>query len=442
VTEASAGPLPRDGSVVVVGAGLGGLRAAEALREGGFGGSLVMVGEEPHPPYDRPPLSKQVLSGAWPAERLILADDAKLADLGVEHRFGHRAISFDAAARRIELDDGSELRPDAVVLATGAHPRPLPGAAGDGVLMLRTLEDAAAMRRHVLPDGSPARVVVVGAGFIGSEVAATCAGLGCDVTVVEAAATPLSLALGEEVGRACGAMHPRNGVSLLTSAGVTGLHDLREGASGGAAAAGSGDAGGAAAADALSAGASPRYRVDLATGSSLDADAVVVGIGVVPNVEWLEGSGLELVNGVVCDQSLFAADGVVVVGDMARWRWRRDGREDLVRIEHWQVAADSGAAAARSLLAGRDAAPAFQPIPYFWSDQYGLKIQMLGHPEPDDEVAVVEGSLDEERFVVIYGKDGRLTGVLGIGRPRHLMSYRPLLAAGSSWDDALAHTFS
>jgi NADPH-dependent 2,4-dienoyl-CoA reductase/sulfur reductase-like enzyme len=415
--------LPLDGSVVVVGAGLGGLRAVEGLRKEGFTGRLVLVGEEQHPPYDRPPLSKQVLAGTWPPDKVVLADQARLDALGVELRLGHRATSLDAEARRLELDDGTVLSPDAVVIATGARPRPLPGVDDpEATLLLRTIEDAQVLRQQATVHGPGSRVVVVGAGFIGSEVASTCAGLGCEVTVVEVAATPLSLALGEEVGRACGAMHGRNGVTLLTGVGVTGVRDLDP--SDGPSPAADGRSG-------------PRW-VDLGDGRSLAADVVVVGIGVVPNVQWLEGSGLEVSNGVVCDPARFAADGVVVVGDMARWRSRHDGGEELVRIEHWEMAATGGEAGARALLAGRDRAPDFSPVPYFWSDQYGLKIQMLGRPEPDDEIAVVDGSFDEERFVVLYGRRSRLTAVMAIGRPRQLMSYRPLLANGSSWDDAVA----
>ena len=166
---------------------------------------------------------------------------------------------------------------------------------------------------------------------------------------------------------------------------------------------------------------------------------VVVGIGVVPAVDWLDGSGLDLDGGVRCDGALFAADGVVAAGDLARWPHPTYGE---IRIEHWQVAAEEGVAAARSLLAGRDAAPVFDPVPYFWSDQYGMKIQMVGHPDPDDEVAVVDGRLDEERFVALYGRDNRLTGAVALSRPRQLMAFRPLLVAGASFAEARAHLAS
>jgi NADPH-dependent 2,4-dienoyl-CoA reductase/sulfur reductase-like enzyme len=434
-------PLATDGTAVVVGASLAGLRAVQGLRDGGFAGRLVLVGDELHYPYDRPPLSKQVLAGTWPPERTVLADHHLLHGLGVEVHVGHRAVSLDAGARRVELDDGVVVEADGVVVATGARPRRLPGTEGlDGVTVLRTLDDCEALRARLVATGPGSRVVVVGAGFIGSEVASTCAALGCRVTVVEALPTPLAPALGELVGAACGALHARHGVELRTGVGVAAVHPAvsRTGGTGGT--------GGTAptaptAPTGAAAPAGAAGRVELTDGTSLPADVVVVGIGVVPAVDWLAGSGLTLDNGVVCDAALFAADGVVAAGDLARWAWRRHGEEELTRIEHWEVASQMGAAAARSLLAGRGpAAPGFDPVPYFWSDQYGLRIQMLGRPAPADEVAVVDGSLDAEdgRFVAVYGRAGRLTAALAVSRPRLLMSFRPLLIAGASWEEALA----
>ncbi|MDA8312011.1 MAG: FAD-dependent oxidoreductase [Actinomycetota bacterium] len=412
---ASTGPLPHDGSVLVVGAGLAGLRAAQALRQGGFAGSLVMVGDELHCPYDRPPLSKQVLAGTWPPTRAVLVDRHQLEELGVDLRLGRRAESLDAEARRVTLDDGTALQADGVVIATGARPRRLPGteALGSGVGVLRTLDDCERLRAAVLDASPGCRVVVVGAGFIGSEVAATCAGLGCAVTVLEALPVPLAQALGERVGGALGALHPRHGVALRTGVAVKAVRSR------------------APAQGAL-------YEVELHDGGALPADVVVVGIGVVPNTEWLEGSGLEMADGVVCDHALFAADGVVCAGDLCRWRWRHLGEEQSRRIEHWEAASQMGAAAARSLLAGRRHAEPFDPVPYFWSDQYGLRVQVLGCPEPTDEVAVSPGGFDAEdgKFVALYGRGGRLSGAIAVSRPRQLMAFRPLLAAGASFADA------
>jgi 3-phenylpropionate/trans-cinnamate dioxygenase ferredoxin reductase component len=413
----ASGPLPLDGTVVVAGASLAGLRAAQGLRDNGFVGTIVMVGAEMHYPYDRPPLSKQVLAGTWPPERTVLADRASLRELVVDIRLGRRATALDAEARRVTLDDGTVLDADGVVVATGARPRLLPATAVHGaVSVVRTLDDAERLRSAIEDAGPGCRVVVVGAGFIGSEVAATCAGLGCAVTVLEALPTPLAAALGEEVGAACGALHARHGVDLRTEAIVAGIGPPRGGA-----------------------GRAP-LEVTVAKDGAIPADVAVIGIGVVPNTEWLEGSGLSVDDGVVCDASLFAADGIVAAGDLARWAWRHAGEERSVRIEHWEVASQMGTAAGRNLLAGRHAAEPFDPVPYFWSDQYGLRIQMLGRPDPTDEVAVVEGSLESEdgKFVAIYGRAGRLSAAIAVSRPRQLMAFRPLLAAGASWQEARA----
>jgi NADPH-dependent 2,4-dienoyl-CoA reductase/sulfur reductase-like enzyme len=179
--------------------------------------------------------------------------------------------------------------------------------------------------------------------------------------------------------------------------------------------------------------------VELEGGEVVPADAVVVGIGVVPATDWLAGSGLTVDDGVVCDERLFAADGIVAAGDLARWNWRHDGGEEQIRIEHWQVAAEAGVAAGRSVMAGRPDAPSFTPVPYFWSDQYGIRLQVLGSPGGDDEVHITGGSFVEGKFVALFGRAARLRAVVAVGKPRQLMGFRPLLESGSSWDDALAH---
>jgi NADPH-dependent 2,4-dienoyl-CoA reductase/sulfur reductase-like enzyme len=405
--------LAPDGTVIVVGASLAGWRAVEALRGEGYDGKITLVGEEQHLPYDRPPLSKQVLAGTWPPEKAVLADRKRSGELQVHEVLGRRAVRLDAAGRLIELDDGSTLNGDGLVLATGATPRHLPGTEGlsqrDGLFTLRTLDDSLALRRALTAVES-CRVVVIGAGFIGAEVASTCAGLDCRVTVVEAMEIPLSNVLGPLIGAHCGSLHGAHGVDLRTGAGVVSVGKSETG-----------------------------LTVELVGGEVLDADVVVVGIGVAPAVEWLEDSGLTLENGVVCDDRLFAADGIVAAGDMARWTWRHDGAAEQIRIEHWQVAAEAGAMAARNLLAGRGDAVPFTPIPYFWSDQFGIRFQVLGNPGGTDEVVVIDGSLDEGKFVALFGRAGRLRAVMAIGRPRRLMGFRPLLEVGVSWDEALAH---
>jgi NADPH-dependent 2,4-dienoyl-CoA reductase/sulfur reductase-like enzyme len=409
--------LPTDGTVVVVGASLTGLRAAETLRNEGFEGQITLVGEELHLPYDRPPLSKQILAGTWPPEKAVLADRQRAGELRLHEVLGHKAVRLDTAARSVEIDDGTVLQADALVVATGAHPRRLPGTEAlgqtDGLFTLRTLDDSLALRAAVTAVPS-CRVIVIGAGFIGAEVASTCAGLECRVTCLEAMDIPLSNVLGAMLGTHCGSLHGQHGVELRTGVGVAGV----------------------------SRGAKAGLAVELVGGEVLEADVVVVGIGVIPSTDWLADSGLEIDNGVVCDDRLFAADGVVAAGDVARWTWRHDGAEEQIRIEHWQVAAEAGVAAARSLLAGREDAAPFAPVPYFWSDQFGIRFQVLGNPGGRDEVALVDGSLEEGKFVALFGRAGRLRAVMAIGRPRQLMGFRPLLEAGCSWDDGLAHLTS
>jgi NADPH-dependent 2,4-dienoyl-CoA reductase/sulfur reductase-like enzyme len=408
-------PLNPDATVVVVGASLAGLRSAEELRHEGHTGPVIVVGDEDHPPYDRPPLSKQLLAGAWEVERIHHHTPDALDALGIELRLGRRATSLDVAGRRVGLEDGTSLGYDGLVVATGAAARALPGTEGmPAVRTLRTLDDCLGIRADLEAAGPGARVVVIGAGFIGAEVAATCHGLGAVVTVVEALPTPLGRVLGETMGRACANLHRAQGVTLRTGVGVDHL--------------------------APGTGTDAPVVVHLADGGALPADLVVVGIGVTPSVAWLEGSGIELDDGVVCSDSLFAADGVVAAGDVARWTHPTLGEQ--LRVEHWTNAAEGGAAAARNLVAGSAAATPYDPIPFFWSDQYKTKIQVIGLPGPEDQVEVVEGSVEEGPLVALYRRGDRLRAVLAFSRPRQLMGYRPLLAAGASFDEALAHARS
>jgi len=394
--------------IVVVGASLAGLSAVEALRGAGYEGELVAVGAEAALPYDRPPLSKQVLQGAWEPEQANLRDAAHYDPLDVDWHLGRRAASLDLDRRAVVLDDGEPLAFDGLVIATGATPRTLPDSGTpplDGVFVLRTMEDCLALRKEL--EGGP-RVCVVGGGFIGSEVAASCRTRGLEVTVLEALPAPLARAFPPEMGAACANLHREHGVDLRTSVGVEGLD-----------------------------GRGRVEQVRLAGGGSVAADVVVVGVGVVPATDWLESSGLELRNGVVCDETCAtAAPGVVAAGDIARWPNRLFGEE--MRVEHWSNAVEQGAAAAKRLLTSGDVAEPFAPVPYFWSDQYDTKIQFLGRAVPDDTVAVVDGSLEEGRFVALFGRAGRLVGALAFNRPRQLMAYRRLIAGAASWDDALA----
>jgi NADPH-dependent 2,4-dienoyl-CoA reductase/sulfur reductase-like enzyme len=391
--------------IVVVGASLAGLRAAETLREEGFGGTLVMVGDEARAPYDRPPLSKQLLTKGWAEDRVTLADPERLAELRIELRLGTAATGLDLSAREVALADGTTLGYDGLVVATGARARTLPGTEGvPGVHTLRTLDDALSLRAALSPGG--VRVVVVGAGFIGAEVAAAATALGNSVTVVEMADVPFEPVLGARMGEVCAAILRENGVTLRTGAGVAALE-----------------------------GGEAVERVLLDDGSAVDADVVVVGIGVVPNTEWLEGSGLTLDDGVVCDETCRAAPGVVAAGDVARWPNPALGGE-MMRVEHWDNAAHQGAHSARVLLAEEGRAAPFGTVPWFWSDQFGHTIQLAGRPAPDDEVRVIEGSVRERAFVAVYERRGRLVGALAIDRPRPVMRLRALIAEGASAAEA------
>jgi NADPH-dependent 2,4-dienoyl-CoA reductase/sulfur reductase-like enzyme len=394
-------------TVAVVGASLAGLRATETLRRDGFDGRLVLIGAELTLPYDRPPLSKQFLAGEVGPDEIALRRTS-YEDLDLELILGTRAVSLDLGSKRVELDGGQEVAFDGLVLATGSAPRVLPGTPDlDGLFVLRTLEDALAIRERL--DARP-RVVVVGAGFIGSEVAATCRLRGLDVTVLEALPAPLVRGLGPVLGMVCGELHRDHGVDLRLGVGVAGFE-----------------------------GTTSVERVRLDDGTAVDADLVVVGVGVAPVTDWLEGSGLEIDNGVVCDSTLLAAPGVVCAGDITRWPNPLFGGE-VMRLEHWTNASEQGVAAARRLLYGDGAAPEpFAPVPFVWSDQYDRKIQSAGAFRGDDEMEVVHGSLEERRFVAVFGRAGRLVGTLGFSMPAKLMQYRRMIEDRASFDDALEH---
>ena len=399
-------------TIAVVGASTAGLAAVGALRRRGFDGRLVLIGDETHRPYDRPPLTKQFLSGDWEVDRLALpgADDP---DLHAEWLLGTRAVGLDVTTRTIKVEaaDGTAHDPiiaDGIVLACGASPRRLPGTDGvSGVHTLRTIDDATALRSD-FADG-PTRLVVVGAGFIGAEAAATARGLGLDVTIIEPLEAPLARVLGAEVGAVFADLHREAGVDVRLGVGV----------------------------DRVEADGNGRVRrVVLDDGTVIDANVVVVGIGVIPNTQWLDGSGLTIDNGVVCDASCTAASGIVACGDIARWpNPVFDG--EMMRIEHWDHAFAQAEHAAGALLDGATATP-FATVPWFWSDQYDRKVQLAGRVRADDEVTIVGGSLAERRFVALYGRAGRLVGVLGMNRPRHVIQLRPKIAEGISLEAALA----
>ena len=376
-------------TIAVVGASLAGLSAARALREQSYDGRIVVIGDEVHAPYDRPPLSKEFLAGTASLEDIALGapDDE---DLDLQWRLQTTAVGLDHLSRSVLLHYGTEVRADGVVLATGARARRLPGSEElDGVHVLRSLDDAIALRQDLAAAG---RLVVIGAGFIGAEVAATARKLGLDVTVVETQPVPLAGPLGADMGAVCAGLHADHGTRLLTGTGVAGL-----------------------------VGTGRVEAVELTDGTRLPADAVVVGIGAIPNTEWLAHSGVALGNGVLTDErGATAIPGVVAVGDCAA-AWSASA-ERHVRIEHWTHALEQPAAAVATLLGTGGPAPT--PVPYFWSDQYGARIQFAGSRREGDIARVVEGSCADRSFLVVYERDGHPVAVLAMNQSRLFTRWR------------------
>jgi 3-phenylpropionate/trans-cinnamate dioxygenase ferredoxin reductase subunit len=383
-------------TVAVIGGSLAGLSAARALREHEFDGRVVVVGAEDRLPYDRPPLSKEFLADKIGIEDLALTTDDD-ADLDLEWRLGDPAAGLDPRGRSVVLASGQEIVADGVVIATGARARPFPGAQLGGVHTLRTLEDAVELRRDLLVSR---HLVVIGAGFIGAEVASTARSLGVEVTVIESDPFPLGRVLGQELGAACGALHEENGVRLITGTTVTGL-----------------------------VGTSRVREVRLADGRTEPADVVVVGIGALPNIEWLAGSGVDYDHRGVWTDSAGATNipQVVAAGDCTFSHCPFAGVE--LRQEHWTNALQQPAAAVASLLGRNAVGAARPPAPYVWSDQYGARLQFAGHRLPDDEVEILEGDLGSRRFVAGYRRDGELVAVFAMNQPKLFGKWRRQLRA-------------
>ncbi|MDD6791727.1 MAG: FAD-dependent oxidoreductase [Thermobifida fusca] len=394
-------------TIVIAGAGMAGLTTAEALREAGFDGTITLVGDEPHRPYERPPLSKEVLTSQNSGKGVWLRTDDELAALSLDLRLGVRAMALRPSDRAVELSDGTSLVADAVVVATGARAR-RPRTDLPGVHVLRTLDDAEALRADLLRYG---RVAVVGAGFLGAEVAASARALGAEATLLEAADTLLPRVVDPRISAVFAELHRDHGVDLRLGVPVTSF-----------------------------AGTHRVERIELADGTSVAAPVVVAGIGVHPNTEWLSGSGVLLdpeVGGVSCDPYLATSiPHVYAVGDLAAWPHPRYGGR--IRLEHWANAEEQARLAAHNLLAGEGARRPYTPVPYFWSDQYGRKIQLLGQASPADTVEIVHGSVADRKFVAFVGRQDRLVGVLGMRSTPRVMRYRPLLEEPTSWADALA----
>ena len=396
-------------NVVVVGSSLAGLRAVETLRQQQYTGRITVISNEIHIPYDRPPLSKKVLAGEWEPDRIALRRPEVIEALDIDWRRGVAATALDTVRREVRLADGGAVGYDGLIIATGAAVRRLPNQPDwSGVHTLRTLDDSLALRSELV---TGARVVVIGAGFIGLEVAATARARGCVVTVLEGASAPMMRGLGAEMGHAAAQVHVDNGVDLRFGVKVTGLVEGLPGRVAG---------------------------VSLDGGEVVAADVVVVGIGVAPCTEWLAGSGLEVRDGIVCDATLnTGVEEVFAAGDVCRWFNGTFDRE--MRVEHWTTASEQGAAAARNLIAWSrgEALTPFAEVPFFWSDQFNARIQFVGRVEGDEEVQIVIGSPDERAFVALYGLNGRLVGALGVSKPKQLMQFRRLIAERASVADGI-----
>ena len=390
--------------IAIVGASLAGLRCAESLRREGFTGALTIVGAEEHLPYDRPPLSKEFLTAEFEAERLALRA-APYEDLKADLILGQRAQSLNLEARSITLASGKEIDFDGLVIATGAAPRSLAIADGiSGVMTLRTLDDAARLKAAI---EERKRICVIGAGFIGSEVAATARGLGLNVTVLEAGEQPMLRGVGPIIGETLAELHRSNGVDLRTGVEIESIEQIGE-----------------------------EVRVNIAGEASVECDLILLAVGAAPVTQWLEGSGLTLDDGVVCDATLLAAPGVVCAGDVARWPNPLFGGESM-RVEHWTNAVEQGMHAAKRLLSDDESAPEFSTVPFVWSEQYGIKIQAAGRFSGEDRMEVVHSGTDDARLVAIFERHGRISGVIGFSEPRRVMQYRRLIGAGTPFDEAL-----
>jgi 3-phenylpropionate/trans-cinnamate dioxygenase ferredoxin reductase component len=396
-------------SVVIAGASAAGLATATALRRKGFAGRITVLGDELPVPYDRPPLSKQYLSGAWAHEKLRLMPQDRLGGLGLDLRLGHRATALHRADHTVEDDQGQVHVFDHLVVATGLRPRTLPATDVAGIQVLRTISDAERLR-SVIAVG--ARLVIVGAGFLGMEIAATACGLGADVTVIEPVARPLADRLGDHVSARLLELHRSHGVKLLLGVGVQGFATSQPG--GGPYTPSGGEPG----------NPRPVRAVHLTDGRLVDADAVLVAIGAEPCTDWLAGSGLTIDDGVVCDEYCRAAPGIWAAGDVARWRHVGLGRH--VRLEHRTNATEQGQAVAAGIVG--QLLP-YVPVPFFWTDHFDARIQVAGVIPAAGQPRVVVGDSAGNSFVTVYLANGRLAAALAWNASRELMPYRRQLVA-------------
>ncbi len=373
--------------VVVVGAGLAGWRFIESLRRDGYEGKITLIGDEPYVPYDRPPLSKQVLSGKWEIDKTVLASDEALESANITSIFGVSATSLDVISHTVTLENGETVSGTHIVIATGTRARRISFSDESLVHTIRNRKDIEGLNALLATVPEGATVAVIGGGFIGAEAATALKARGLTPVVFEALQRPLIGALGDQASQWLLPLASNAEIELRTSQVI---RDVSDGS------------------------------VVFADGSSLEVAAVVLGVGAEVNTEWLQSSGLVLDGGVVVDEHLLATPTIGALGDVAKFPFKGE----LTRIEHWQVATDHAAALSLHWAKGEKAP---DMVPYFWSDQYGKKIQMLGHPHPSDDVVKVAGSDEEGKWLALYSRGGVVTGILSLSQPRWLMVSKVLL---------------
>jgi NADPH-dependent 2,4-dienoyl-CoA reductase/sulfur reductase-like enzyme len=393
--------------VIVVGAGLAGWRLVEFLRGEGYEGAITLVGDEAHAPYDRPPLSKQVLTGRWDVSKSILATPEKLAESNATVLLSDRAVALDVESTTVELASGKKITGTHVVIATGARARPLSYPSSGELATLRSYDDALRLCETLDGLAPDSVVVIIGGGFIGGEAATSIKARGLVPIVLEAAERPLITVLGDEVSAWLQLMAEPAGIDLRTRQQIRDVALSESGAT-----------------------------VYLEDGKAIEASAVLAAVGSAFDLEWLASSGLTLDGGIVVDRNFEAAPHVAAIGDVAKFPLRGVDGDELVRIEHWQLAVEHALELARNWMS--DERAIVPMVPYFWSDQMGRKIQLLGHPRPSDDVTLVEGSPEELKWLALYSRHGLVTGVVALSNPRGLTKSRPVLNEVTTLENALA----